>query len=82
MSMLATAILSGLLVLVGFMLAHSKVEVAGTEWMSIGMPTGSGKSTVFNYLLGLLRDVRERCCKDFDPPWTVDEASFEKKWVL
>ena len=85
----ATAILSGLLILVGFMLAHGKVEVVGTEWVepvimwiSIGMPTGSGKSTVFNYLLGLLRSVRERCCKDIDPPWTVEEASFEKMGAL
>lgn len=85
----ATAILSGLLILVGFMLAHGKVEVVGTEWVepvimwiSIGMPTGSGKSTVFNYLLGLLRNVSERCCKDIDPPWTVEEASFEKMGAL
>ena len=85
----STAVLSGLLILVGFMLAHSKVEVVGTEWaepvimwISIGMPTGSGKSTIFTYLLGLLRKVRRRCCKDISPSWTVEEATFEKMGAL
>ncbi len=69
-----------------FMLAHSNVVVDGTAWaepvilwISIGMPTGSGKSSLFNYFLGLLRDVREKCGrKDIHPPWTVEESSFEK----
>lgn len=32
MSMPSTAVLSGLVILMSFMLAHSKVNVDGTEW--------------------------------------------------
>ena len=90
MSMPATAVLSGLMIIMSFMLSHSNVSVDGTQWMepvilwvSIGMPTGSGKSSLFNYFLGLLRDVRKRCNrKDVHPTWTVEESSFEKMGAL
>lgn len=68
MSMPATAVLSGLLVIVSFFLAHSTVEVDGTQWVepvivwiAIGMPTGSGKLSLFNYFLTLIRQVRHQC---------------------
>jgi hypothetical protein len=68
MNMPATAVLCGLLILVSFFLAHSVVEVPGTDWVepvilrvSVGMPMGSGKSSLFNYLLGLLHKVRAEC---------------------
>ena len=52
-------------------------------WKTIGMPTGSGKSSLFNYFLGLLRDVRLKCGrKDIHPSWTVEESSFEKMGAL
>ena len=90
MSMPSTAVLRGLMVIMSFMLAHSNVNVHGTQWMepvilwvTIGMPTGSGKSSLFNYFLGLLRDVRKRCNrKDVHPSWTVEESSFEKMGAL
>lgn len=90
MSMPPEAILSGLLALVSFMLAHSKVEVVDTQWsepviiwIAIGMPTGSGKSSLFTFLLGVLREVRQSCSrKDIHPSWTVEEASFEKMGAL
>ena len=42
------------------------------------LTTAMGKS-LFNYFLGLLRDVRLKCGrKDIHPPWTVEETSFEK----
>ena len=86
MSMPSTAVLSGLMVIMSFMLAHSNVDVHRTEWMepvilwvSIGMPTGSGKSSLFNYFMGLLHDVRKRCYRnDAHPSWMVEESSFEK----
>ena len=90
MSMPSTAVLSGLVIITSFILAHSNVTVDGTEWsepvilwVTIGMPTGSGKSSLFNYFLGLLRDVRQKCNrKDIHPPWTVEESSFKKMGAL
>ena len=90
MSMPSTAVLSGLVIIMSFMLAHSNVNVAGTQWsepvvlwVTIGMPTGSGKSSLFNYFLGLLRNVRQKCKrKDIHPSWTVEESSFEKMGAL
>ena len=90
MSMPATAIISGLMIIVSFMLAHSYVNVEGTQWMepvilwtTIGMPTGSGKSSLFNNFLGLLSDVRLKCGrKDIHPSWTVEGSSFEKMGAL
>lgn len=90
MSMPPEAVLSGLITLVSFMLSHSNVEVAGTQWsepvivwIAIGMPTGSGKSSLFTFLLGLLREVRDLCKKkEMHQSWTVEEASFEKMGAL
>ena len=90
MSMPPTSVLSGLLILVSFLLAHSVVEVEGTQWVepvilwiTVGMPTGSGKSSLFNFFLNLLRKVRERCNrKDIHPSWMVEESSFEKMGAL
>ena len=90
MSMPPTAVSTGLMVIVSFMLAHSHVNVEGTQWMepvvlwvTIGMPTGSGKSSLFNCFLGLLRDVRLKFNrKDIHPSWTVEESSFEKMGAL
>ena len=49
-------------------MCHASVSVPGTEWVepvllliSIGMPTGSGKSSLYKYLLTLLRKARSRC---------------------
>ena len=86
----ATAVLSGLLILISFFLSHSVVEVPRTDWvepvilwLTIGMPTGSGKSSLFNYLLGILREVRRKCSRtEVHPPWTVDEASLEKMGAI
>ena len=61
MSMPPTAVLSGLSIIVSFMLAHSTVQVEGTQWkepvimwLTIGMPTRSSKSSLFRYFLELL----------------------------
>ena len=86
----ATAVLFGLLSVFCFLLSHSKVKCVGTRWsepvivwMAVAMPTGSGKSTLFKFLLGLIQDVRKRCNrKDIDPSWTLEEASFEKMGAI
>ena len=52
-------------------------------WITVGMPTGSGKSSLFNFFLNLLKKVRERCNrKNIHPSWTVEDSSFEKMGVL
>jgi len=85
-----TAVLSGLMIIVSFLLAHSDVQVEGQLWkepvilwVSIGMPAGSGKSSLFSYFLSLLNKVRKQCGrKDVHPSWTVEESSFEKMGAL
>ncbi len=72
MSMPPTAVITGLTSIMSFMLAHSSVLVEWSEpvivWISIGMPTGSGKSSLFNYFLGPLCDTRKKCNrKDIHP---------------
>lgn len=53
----AAAVLYGLLVVVSFSMSHSVVEVEGTDWLelvllwvSICMPTGSGKTSLYKFL--------------------------------
>ena len=67
MSMPPTAVLGGILVVVAFCMSHGSVSVPGTErvepillWVSIGMPTGSGKSPLYKFLLSLMRKARAR----------------------
>ena len=68
------------------------VEVQGTDWvepvllwMTVSMPTGSGKSTLFRHLFTILQEVRHKCgISELDPTWLihVDDASFEKMGAL
>ena len=86
MNVPATAVLFGLISIFTFMLSHSDVACVGTHWvepvivwLAVAMPTGSGKSTLFKFLLGLVGKVRQRCKrKDSHPPWTLEETTFEK----
>ena len=76
--------------MVAFAMSHACVSVPGTEWVepvllwvSIGMPTGSGKSPLFKYLLTLLRKARDRCGLDeSSPAWQLEEATFEKMGAM
>ncbi len=82
--------LFGLVSLVSFVLAHSDVTCSGTRWtepvivwLAVAMPTGSGKSTLYKFLLGLLQNLRKRCGrKESHPSWTLEEATFEKMGAL
>ena len=66
------------------------VEVQGTDWvepvllwMTVSMPTGSGKSTLFCHLFMILEEVHHKCgISELDPTWLVDDASFEKMGAL
>ena len=81
-----TSVLCGYLLLGSYVLSPSVVEVQGTDWvepvliwMTMTMPTGSGKSTLFRHLFTILEEVRHKCgISELDPTWLVDDASFEK----
>ena len=72
------------------MLSPSSVRVPSTDWcepvllwLTVSMPTGSGKSTLFRHLYSLLEKVRHLCDLDEqEPAWVVDDASFEKMGAL
>ena len=84
------AVLGGYLLLGSFVLSPASVKVPSTDWsepvllwMTVCMPTGSGKSTLFRHLYSLLQRVREICgLDDHAPPWVVDDATFEKMGSL
>lgn len=65
-----TAILGGLLILSSFFLSPSLVMVPGTDWvepaliwLTISMPTGSRKTTVYQFLMDIIKSVRSQVCK-------------------
>ena len=72
------------------MLSPSSVRVPSTDWcepvllwLTVSMPTRSGKSTLFRHLYSLLEKVRQLCDVDEqNPAWVVDDASFEKMGAL
>lgn len=87
--MLATAFLAGLLIIISYAMSHSVVEVQGTDWMepvllwiSICMPTGSGKSSLCKLLKKMVKDARSQCGLDDGPLWMMDDQSFEKMGEL
>ena len=52
-------------------------------WLTVVMPTGSGKSSVFRYVLKLLDMARgKRALPPNAPSWTLHEASFEKMGAI
>ena len=88
-SMPASAVLLGLLVIVSFTMSHSAIEVDGTDWIepailwiSICMPTGSGKSSLCKYLKHLVDDAREKADANAGRSWFADDQSFEKMGAL
>lgn len=70
MSVPPAAILGGLLILTSLVISPAEVVVPNTDWvepvltwLTISMPTGSRKTTVYQFLQGLLQSIREatRC---------------------
>ena len=78
------------MVVTSFTMSHATIKIPGTEWVepiilwiSIGMPTGSGKSPLYKFLLGLLRKARAKVgLNEKSPPWLLDEATFEKMGAM
>ena len=90
-----TAVLSGALLLVSYCLSHCVIEVPGTKWvepsllwLSVCMPTESGKTPLFMFLTKLLKRVHNRFEEDTSAKidiacqWLLDEASFEKMGAM
>lgn len=71
MSVPPAAILGGLLILTSFVISPAVIQVPGTDWVepvllwiTISMPTGSRKTTVYQFLSGLLQKIRKAAgCK-------------------
>ena len=86
----ASAVLSGLLLLTGYCLSQCVVKVPKTNWiepvliwLTICMPTGSGKTPLYTFLCNVLNKVRQECNLNHDDPsWFLDEASFEMMGAL
>ena len=82
------AILAGLLLIVSYSMSHS-VVTDGTDWVelvllwiSICMPTGSGKSSLCKYLRKLVDARSQNGAGDSQPSWFLDDQSFEKMGAL
>ncbi len=73
------AVLAGLIMIVGFSVSHSDIEVMGIYWVepvfvwvAVCMLTGSGKSTLCKFLRNLVKKARCQCGE------ICDNQSFEK----
>jgi len=67
MSVSPSAVLAGLIILTSFVVSPAVIKVPGTDWMepiliwlTISMPTGSRKTTIYQFLLKLLREIRQK----------------------
>ena len=72
------------------MLSPSSVKVPSSTWdkavlvwLAVCISTGSGKSTLFRHLYGIVQDIRmESYLEEDAPTWLVDDATFEKMGAL
>ena len=84
------AVLSGYIIVGSYMLSPSVVTIEDTDWnepvlvwLTICMPTGSGKSNLFHHLFSIIRNACHKYnVTDDDPSWMFDDASFEKMGAL
>ena len=80
------AVLGGLVTLTSFVISPAVVEVPGTEWhepvlvwLSVNMPTGSSKSSLYQFFHAVITKVKKECgCTSRDPSWLLGDASCEK----
>ena len=77
-----SAVLSGLLLLTGYLLSHRVMKVPNTNWvepvliwLTICMPTGSGKTPLYTFLISVLNKMRLKCeLNDDDQSWLKKPA--------
>ena len=81
------AVLAGLLMIISFVMSHSVVEVEETDWVepvllwiSICMPTGMGKSSLYKYLRKLVKDTQSEMMKSQVHGFVM--TSRLKRWVI
>lgn len=80
------AVVGGLLTLTSYAISPAVIHVPGTDWsepaliwLSINMPTGSTKSSLYQYLNSVILQVKKQCgCKSCDPEWLLGDATCEK----
>lgn len=85
-----TAVLTGYLALVSYVISPSTIKIPDKDWaepillwLTVAMPTGSGKSTLFRFLFNQLQKIRSLAgVGSSDPTWILDDASFEKMGAL
>ena len=82
--------LTGYLVLASYVISPSTIKIPDTDWaepvllwLTVTMPIGSGKSTLFRYLFNQLQQIRSlaRVSRE-DTTWILNDASFEKMCAL
>ena len=86
----ASAVLLGILIIISFSMSRSAIQVDGTDWVepillwiSICMPTGSGKSSLCKQLRMLVDKAHEKIGEEeSDSSWFADDQSFEKMGAL
>ena len=84
------SVLGGLAVLASFAMSPATVKVEQNQWtepvilwLSINMPTGSGKSSLYRVLTNMAKNIRIKCkCTRADPQWELGDATFEKMGFL
>ena len=82
----STAVQTGYLVLTSYVISPSTVKIPDTDWaepvlwLTVAMPTGSGKSTLFRYLFEQIRSLAG--VSHEDSTWILDDASFKKMGAL
>ena len=74
------------MIITSYITSPAMVAVPGTTWsepalvwLCINMPTGSTKSSLFQYLQGIVVRVRKACgYTGRDPAWLLGDATCEK----
>ena len=90
LSLPATAVLGGFVALTSHVISPAVVTIPDINWsepvlvwMSINMPTGSGKSSLYKYLYDMTCEIRKRSgCTSDQPTWLVRDATFDKMGEL
>ena len=85
-----SAVLSGFIALTSHVISPATVTIPDVNWVepalvwiSINMPTGSGKSSLYKYLYDITCEIRKRSgCTQDDPTWLVGDATFDKMGEL
>ena len=84
-----TAVLAGVIILTIFAMSHAIAEIPHTNWIesvsvwiSTGMPTRSGNTTLYKYLSKLLEKAWNSCMADKGLLWLLEEVTFKMLALL